>query len=259
MQGCRQEVDVRSIAITVGVATGTLAAIVVWARRAMNSGATPEEIASASTAAHWYDGVPGARLQMTRAIAVEAPPENLWPWLAQNGRGAGWYSWDRLDNGTRASAQHIVQWIPGPRVGDASAIGYLKHLEPGRELVWWAPSAQFLGARTWSSWQYTVVPDGDGSRLLMRVDGAAAGVGKWLVVLVLPLIDSIMALRQLRNLKDVAERHGRRSQDTEHPETGERDQYQLYQVIYASGDEAGVPGSENAAQFRSRAEVDGAV
>ena len=249
----------RWITITLGALVGALAAVVVWIRRAMRWGATPEEIASASTADTWFDGVPGSRVRMTRAISVEAPPETVWSWLAQNGRGAGWYSWDRLDNGSRASARHIVQWIPEPRVGDAGPIGYLRHLEPGRELVWWAPEAPFLGARTWSSWQYTVVPDGDGSRLLMRVDGAATGAVRWLVVLTLPLIDSIMALRQLRNLKYLAERHGHRSQEPENPGTGERDQYQLYHVIYASGDEAGVPGSGDAEQSRRWAEADSVV
>lgn len=249
----------RWITITVGLLVGVLAAVAVWTRRAVEWGATPEEIASASTADDWFDGVSGSRLRLTRAIPVKAPPETVWPWLAQIGRGAGWYSWDLLDNGGRASARHLVQWIPEPRVGDATAIGYLKHLEPGREIVWWAPNTPFLGARTWSSWQYTVVPDGGGSRLLMRVDGAAAGLTRGLVILMLPLIDSIMAVRQLRNLKEIVERHGRRSQDPESPETGERDQYQLHHVIYASGEEAGVPGSENAEESRRWAEADNVV
>jgi hypothetical protein len=249
----------RWITVTFGLVVGMLTALVVWTRRAMRWGATPEEIASASIADDWFDGVSGSRLRMTRAISIDAPPETVWPWLAQNGRGAGWYSWARLDNGGRASARHIVQWIPEPRVGDAASIGYLKHLEPEGELVWWAPNGPFLGARTWSSWQYTVVPDGDGSRLLMRVDGAATGAARWLVILALPLIDSIMALRQLGNLKDLAERYGRRTQDPENPETGDRDQYQLHHVIYASGDEAGVPGCENAEQARRWAEADNAV
>ena len=120
---------------------------------------------------------------MTRAISIEAPPAAVWPWLAQMGRGAGWYSYDRLDNGGHASARHIVRWIPEPRVGDATAIGYLRHLEQGRELVWWSKDTPFLGARTWSAWQYRVVAEGDGARLLMRVDAEARGATRWLAVL----------------------------------------------------------------------------
>ncbi len=249
----------RWIKIIDAVSLGLLAAVVVWTRRAMNWGATPEEIASAGAADEWFEGVPGSRTRMTRAISIEAPPKAVWPWLAQIGRGAGWYSYDRLDNGGRPSARHIVRWIPEPRVGDAAAIGYLRHLEPGRELAWWAKDTPFLGARTWSVFRYRVVAEGDGSRLLMRVDAVAAGATRWLVVLLFPVIDSIMALPQLRGLKDRAERHGVRAEEPKHPESGERDQYQLNHVIYASGEEAGVPGNEAARESSRSAEADGVV
>lgn len=250
MRRCR-----RSLVAAVAV----VAAVVVWTRRAMRWGATPAEIASACTAEDWFDGVPGSRVPIVRAISIDAPPDTVWRWLAQNGRGAGWYSHERLDNGGRASARHIVRWIPEPAVGDAAGIGYLRHLEPGREIVWWAPDDPFLGAPTWSAWQYTVTPEGDGSRLLMRVDVAAAGPLRWLPILMVPLIDSIMAPRQLRNLKGLSERYGVRTEDPDEPETGARDQYQLFHVIYASGDEAGVPGTENARQARRWAEADGVI
>lgn len=252
-------VRVRWIGIITAVKLAILAAGVVWTRRAMRWGATPEEIAAPGTGEDWFEGLPGSRVRMTRAISIGAPPETVWPWLAQMGRGAGWYSYDGLDNGGRASARHIVQWIPEPRVGDAAAIGYLRHMEPGRELVWWAPDTRFLGARTWSAWQYRVVAEDGGSRILMRVDGAAAGATRWLVVLLLPLIDSVMAIRQLVSLKDRAERGEARVEEPERPETGERDQYQMNHVIYASGEEAGVPGREAARESRRSAEADGVL
>lgn len=249
----------RCIGIIAGVLLGLVAPVVVWTRRAMRWGTTPEEVASGGTGEDWFEGVPGSRVRMTRAISIEAPPEAVWPWLAQMGRGAGWYSYDRLDNGGRASARHIVRWIPEPRLGDAVAIGYLRHLEPGKEIAWWAEDTPFLGARTWSVFRYRVVAEDDGSRLLMRVDAAAAGAGRWLVVLLFPVIDSLMALPQLRNLKDRAERHGVRAEEPENAETGERDQYQVNHVIYASGEEAGVPGREAARESRSSAAADGVV
>jgi hypothetical protein len=175
------------------------------------------------------------------------------------GRGAGWYSLDRIDNGGRASARHIVGWIPPPRLGDAAAIGYLRHLEPGRELVWWAPQVAFLGSRTWSTFGYRVVSDGAGSRVLLKVDAVARGATRPLVVALFPLVDSIMARRQLQTLKERVERYGVRAEDPGGPETGERDQYQLYHVIYASGDEAGVPGFEGARGSRESAHADGVV
>ena len=87
-----------------GAAVGMLVAVVVWRRRAMRWGATAGEIASVPTAEDWFDDLPDSRVRMVRAISIDAPPGTVWPWLAQNGRGAGWYSWERLDNGGRASA-----------------------------------------------------------------------------------------------------------------------------------------------------------
>ena len=75
----------------------------------------------------------------------------------------------------------------------------------------------------------------------------------------LQVTDSVMALRQLRNLKDRAERHGVRAGEPENAETGERGQYQVNHVIYASGEQAGVPGREAARESRSSAEADGLV
>ncbi len=249
----------RTLRLFIGAVVALLVAVVVWTRRAMRRGATAEELTSESTAEDWFDDVQGSRVRIVRAIGIDAPPDVVWPWVAQNGRGAGWYSWERLDNGGRASAKHIVQWVPDPAVGDAAGVGYLRYLEPGREIVWWAPNDPFAGAATWSAWQYTVSADGTGSRLVMRVDLAATGPFRWLPLLVVPVIDGIMANRQLKNLKHVIECHGARTADPDNPETGARDQYQYFHVIYASGDEAGVPGVENGRKARQWAEADGVV
>lgn len=249
----------RRLGILIAIAAGLLTAVVSWTRRAMRWGATREEIEATATGEGWLEGLQGSRIRMTRAISVDAPPDDVWPWVAQLGRGAGWYSFERIDNGGRASARHIVGWIPEPRVGDATAIGYVRHLEPGTEIVWWAPQVAFLGARTWSMFGYRVVADDHGTRLLLRVDAVVSGTTGPFVVALFPLADSIMALRQLRNLKDRAEQCGARGTDPENPETGERDQYQLYHVIYASGDEAGVAGSEGARGSRESAHAAGVV
>jgi hypothetical protein len=250
---------VRWIKPFVGVSVAVVTAVVVWTRHMVRWGATPEETSETGTGEDWFDDVPGSRRRMTRAISVDAPPEVVWGWLAQLGRGAGWYSHDRLDNGGSASARHIVRWIPEPRVGDAASIGYLRHLEPGREIAWWGPDVRFLGARTWSMFRYTCVPQDTGSRLRMRVDFTAVGPMRWLVLGLFPVVDSIMAVAQLRNIGDLAVRYGLRAEDPENPETGERDQYQLHHVIFATGGEAGVPGVEGARRSRRAAEADGMI
>ena len=86
----------------------SLAAIVygAWVRpRRWRWGATHEEVASQYPGG---DLVPGGERGATMAVTIEAPPEQVWPWLVQMGgdRG-GWYSWDRLDNGGRPSALQV--------------------------------------------------------------------------------------------------------------------------------------------------------
>ena len=85
-----------------------MAAIVygVWVRpRLWRWGATDEEVAGTYPGA---DLVPEGERAATMAVTIEAPPDQVWPWLVQMGgdRG-GWYSWDRLDNGGRPSAQEV--------------------------------------------------------------------------------------------------------------------------------------------------------
>lgn len=82
-------------------------------------GATDEEVAAR---------LPGDELipdgaVTTMAATLPAPPERVWPWLVQMGNGrAGWYSWDRLDNGGRPSADRIVPKWQDLKVGDRLAM-----------------------------------------------------------------------------------------------------------------------------------------
>jgi hypothetical protein len=47
----------------------------------------------------------GGKRGATMAVTIDAPPSRVWPWLVQMGCDrAGWYSWDRLDNGGVTSA-----------------------------------------------------------------------------------------------------------------------------------------------------------
>ena len=71
------------------------------------------------------------------------------------------------------------------------------------------------------------------------------------------VIDSIMARRQMLGIKERVEAYGTRTTDPGRPETGAHDQFQLYEVIYATGKGAGVPGQEKAPQWREAAIADG--
>ncbi len=84
--------------------------------RLLSWGATDEELQ------HPYPGgdlVPGGKRTSTMATTIDAPPSAVWPWLVQMGCDrAGWYSWDQLDNGGKASADRIHPEWQDIAVGD---------------------------------------------------------------------------------------------------------------------------------------------
>ena len=114
-------------------------------------GASDEEVAGLFPGA---DIVPNGKRAATMAVTIEAPPERIWPWLAQMGYNrAGWYSWDRFDNGGRPSAERIhpeweeiklgdrlTAWSPGgtsERVGSGGAgAGTLPRLARAERRAW---------------------------------------------------------------------------------------------------------------------------
>jgi len=72
----------------------------------MRWGATPEE---ATRSLPYDDLVPNPTWNSTRAVTVEATPEQIWPWLVQVGWGrAGWYAYDWVDNGGKPSSWEIM-------------------------------------------------------------------------------------------------------------------------------------------------------
>ena len=107
-------------------------------------GATDDEVAAPFPGADLVaEGERGA----TMAISIDAPPDEVWPWLVQMGgdRG-GWYSWDRLDNGGRPSAREIHPEWQDLAVGD-----YVRYWRAGGPVDAWEVAAlepnRFLGLR----------------------------------------------------------------------------------------------------------------
>ena len=244
---------------TVGL-VGLAGAVGAWAltRWGTTWGSTPTEQAMALPGDDDVRGGPPARVRMTRAVTIDAPADDVWPWVAQMGRGAGFYSYDRLDNGGRTSARHVVSWIPEPAVGDATALGYVRRVEPGVGLTWWLPGSRFLLAWTRLAFDVHLTPAGSQTRLVTRVTGDAEGLSAPAVIALFRPMDSIMAIRQLLGLRRRVEA-GAGSVAPPDPETGRRDQYQEYEVIYANGESAGVAGVEMASRWRRAAITDGAL
>jgi len=243
-----------AVLLALGVLVGSV--LLRWGSR---WGSIPEERAREMPGDKYLEGGPRARVAMTRAISIGAPPERVWPWIAQLGRGAGWYSVDWLDNGRRVSAWHVISWIPEPRLGDATAIGYLRHLEAGRVLAWWVDGVSFAGSRARLVTCFALYPEGRGTRLVSRMSADAIGPTAPIALLVFRVVDSIMARRQLLGIRDRVAYCEADQTGPIDPETGARDQFQLYEVLYATEGTAGVAGKEHGSRWRQSAIEDGVL
>lgn len=163
------------------------------------------------------------RWQSTRAITIEAPPEQVWPWIVQMGfpaQRAGWYTphWlDRLTFGIEErSADRIVPELqelePGDRVPDSAdwstyftaarvAPPHVLVLHSTRHVIKPIQEIDF-------SWAFVVHQVGSGrSRLLIRARADYAP--RWalpFVELVVGPADFVNVGAMLRGIKKRAER-----------------------------------------------------
>jgi len=174
------------------------------------------------------DGLVRSVPASTMATTIAAPPERVWPWLAQMGCDrAGWYSWDRLDNGGRPSAKRIHPEWQAITAGDrlASAPSGATWFEVAEAE---APSTLVLRATvdlrtrrsipsegprpmcfTDGTWAFLLRPlPGERTRLIVR--GRGTGAPHWLIAASNGVFwdpaHVIMQVRQLRNLRRRAER-----------------------------------------------------
>jgi hypothetical protein len=141
------------------------------------------------------DLVHAPTLQAWRGVTVHTTPKVLWPWVAQIRIAP--YSYDWIDNLGRRSPQQLVG-LPEPVVGESFTtaatrpFGSILAVEPPEHLT-----GEIMGA----SISYVLVPEGQSTRLLMKV---VTALSRWVEPL-LSVGDLVMARRQLLNLKRLAE------------------------------------------------------
>jgi hypothetical protein len=184
-----------------------------WHRR---WGATDAEVAAPMPG---DDLLSQPQLRATRAITINAPPEQVWPWLVQVGcLRAGWYADDLLDNLAHPSAQEVVpelqafevgQWLPmTPRPTERTSF-VVDSFEAPRWMLWRTPTS------TWA-WQLVPLLD-ERTRLITRLRVAYEWRHPGGIVL-LELGDWPMMRRMLRGIRQGAEdEHRRRMPATPRP------------------------------------------
>lgn len=175
----------------------------------MRWGATDAEV-SAPMAGD--DLVSRSSFTATRAITIDAPPVNVWPWIVQMGyRRAGFYTYDVVDNAGYPSADTVLEAYQDIAVGDwafnmngllwvelplnESDAFKVKAFEKPAWLLWEKPD---------STWSWLLTPDQHGrTRLVLRIRACPANLF-W--TLFMELGDPPMARRMLLGIKERAER-----------------------------------------------------
>jgi len=134
-------------------------------------GATESEAEMPMAGDHF---VPTPKLQSTRAITIQAPAEDIWPWLVQMGQGrGGLYSYERLENLAGCdmhNADHILLEHQQLEVGDKIRLVpegrepyfLVSAIEPGKAII-------LGGDDPPTTWTFVLEPTNENTtRLLIR-------------------------------------------------------------------------------------------
>jgi hypothetical protein len=133
------------------------------------------------------DPLPGDELvadpkwSYTLGVEVAAPPEAVWPWIAQIGqRRGGFYSYQTLENTFGCKITNTTEILPKfqhPEVGDEIYLHptappmRIRIVEPPQALVLFGAPADIASEESWgiSTWQFSLRPGSAGrTRFLTR-------------------------------------------------------------------------------------------
>jgi len=154
---------------------------------------------------------------LTHAISIACPRREVWPWLAQMGAGdrAGWYSYDRLDNGGQRSAERIKRDLQSITTGTVfpalpGTMGGFTVVQFQREsslVLGWTPVPNTAPAVTWAFVLQEL--DDRCTRLIVRARGAQGyrfhGLPPWIGGVLIRLGHFVMERKQLLGIAARAE------------------------------------------------------
>ncbi|GAC55504.1 SRPBCC family protein [Gordonia amicalis] len=170
----------------------------------MTWGATDDEVAAELPG---DELLPAADGVATRAITIDAPPEAIYPWLAQMGpspRG-GAYTYDWIENLLGLdmhSTDQVLEEFQHPAVGDTIGVGpeasRVEIADPGRAFVTRTTDGDWV-------WSFTLVPVGHSTRLISRNRFRLPGLAKKLAMIPMEPGSLIMERKMLMGIKERAE------------------------------------------------------
>jgi hypothetical protein len=180
----------------------------VWIGKRLSWNTHPHELARSMTGDELVKGGIAAH----RAITIERPPEKVWPWVAQFARGAGYYSWDFLDNRGHRHADYLLD-VPEPRVGDCHKdLGRICYVETGKELVWY-DEPDFFGMKTQAAITFRLDPELDNATRLhfrLSIGLPQTSLRARIALRTGLLMDHVMSTEMLRRLKVLIETYEER-------------------------------------------------
>jgi hypothetical protein len=202
------------------ILTGVVGALVVATyyavlrRPVMTWGATPEEAAGPLPGDELLEDADGIA---TRAIDVDAPPDAVWPWLAQMGpapRG-GAYTYDWIENlmglGMH-SVGHVLPEFQHPAPGDTIAFGAnkmrLERVESEHVLAWRSEDGNWV-------WTFVLEPRSGSTRLISRNRYRLPTLASRIVMAPMEPASLVMERKMLRGIRDRAERLARTAGEAE--------------------------------------------
>jgi hypothetical protein len=174
-------------------------------RPVMTWGARPDEAGGRLPGDELLEEADGVA---TRAIDIDAPPDAVWPWIAQMGpepRG-GAYTYDRIENLLGLGMHSVNRVLPEfqhPRPGDTIAYGRnrmrLERVEPEHVLAWRSEDGNWV-------WTFVLEPRNGGTRLLSRNRYRLPTLGARIAMLPMEPASLVMERKMLRGIKQRAER-----------------------------------------------------